>query len=139
MRRDTQRRSRGLFGFVERHRVATTFVALFLISLRYAYLTGAASGQLNDQLLPIPLLPPQNRRNRPFPEVRNSNIAAAGLTAKRSRPRKRTDDTSSDPALIARPGHVNRNRHSTGQRRAAYRNRDGLLGMGIALQLASTG
>ena len=32
MRRDTQRRSRGLFGFVERHRVATTFVALFLIS-----------------------------------------------------------------------------------------------------------
>ena len=32
MRRDTQRRSRGLFGFVERHRVATTFVALFLVS-----------------------------------------------------------------------------------------------------------
>ena len=32
MRRDTRRRSRGLFGFVERHRVATTFVALFLIS-----------------------------------------------------------------------------------------------------------
>ena len=32
MRRDTHRRSRGLFGFVERHRVATTFVALFLVS-----------------------------------------------------------------------------------------------------------
>ena len=32
MRRDTQRRSRGLFGFVERHRVATTFLALFLVS-----------------------------------------------------------------------------------------------------------
>ena len=32
MRPYTQRRSRGLRGFVERHRVATTFVALFLMT-----------------------------------------------------------------------------------------------------------